>query len=78
MGDIRATCAACGVRYVRVMTTPDPDELLTLSEAAALLTVSKNTVLRLERAGQLTAVRPTPRTVRYRRADIERRLAPAT
>ena len=46
--------------------------LLTVSEAAAELRVSKPTIRRWIDAGRLRAVRLGPRTVRIRRADLRR------
>jgi excisionase family DNA binding protein len=54
------------------MTTPAPDPLalVTRAEAAKLLRVSQNHVVKLERDGLFPAVR-LGRRVRYRRSDLE-------
>jgi excisionase family DNA binding protein len=49
----------------------DPDELLTIAEAAAILKVHRDTLRRLEKRGQLAALRLPSGHRRYRRADIE-------
>jgi len=48
------------------------DELLTVSEAAALLRVNPHTVYRWIRSGRLPAVRYSRRVVRVRREDLTR------
>lgn len=54
------------------MEQPDPDQLLTYSEAASLLRVHEKVVGEWVRAGRLRAVRLTPRAVRITRADLRR------
>lgn len=49
-----------------------PDELLTSSEAAQMLRVSKATITRYVRLGQLPAIRLPSGHLRIRRRDIER------
>lgn len=51
------------------------EELLTRKDVAKLFQVSTLTVIRLEAAGKLPAVRLGAGTVRYRRSDIERFIA---
>lgn len=51
------------------------EELLTRKDVAKLFQVSALTVIRLEAAGKLPAVRLGAGTVRYRRSDIERFIA---
>lgn len=59
------------------LTAADPNaELLTKSEAAALLKVSPVTVSRWLKQGRLPAFRLGRRAIRIRRGDIERMLAP--
>jgi excisionase family DNA binding protein len=50
------------------------DELLTSSEAARMLRVSKATITRYVRLGQLPAIRLPSGHLRIRRRDIERLL----
>lgn len=45
--------------------------LVTTAEAAAMLTISRQTVRRWGEAGHIAAVRLGPNTVRYRTASIE-------
>ena len=45
--------------------------LITVNEAAARLGLSPLTIRRLIREGKLPHVRPTPRAVRVREADLE-------
>ena len=47
------------------------DDLLTVKEAAAFLKVSPFTIYRWVGSGRLRAVRPSPRLIRLRRADVE-------
>ena len=47
------------------------DELLTLDEAARLLTISKPTLWRILRRGELPVVKVTERGTRIKRSDIE-------
>lgn len=47
------------------------DELLTVDEAAKLLTVSKPTLWRMIRAGELPVVKIAKRNTRIKRSDIE-------
>lgn len=47
------------------------DELLTVDEAARLLTISKPTVWRMIRAGELPVVKIAKRSRRIKRSDIE-------
>jgi excisionase family DNA binding protein len=49
-----------------------PDELLTSSEAARMLRVSKATITRYVRLGQLPAIRLPSGHLRIRRRDIEK------
>ena len=51
------------------------EELLTRKDVAKLFQVSTLTVIRLEAAGKLPAVRLGAGTVRYRKSDIERFIA---
>jgi excisionase family DNA binding protein len=51
------------------------EEFLTRKDVAKLFQVSTLTVIRLEAAGKLPAVRLGAGTVRYRRSDIERFIA---
>lgn len=50
---------------------PSPDDLLTIAEAADLLSVSTVTVSRWRRQGRLPTLKVGPRAVRIRRADLE-------
>ena len=45
--------------------------LLSVDEAARVLSCSRSTVRRLLRGGDLPAVRVSPRVVRVRRSDLE-------
>lgn len=47
------------------------DRLVPASEVAAMLGVSRMTVVRLAERGELTAVRLSARCTRYRLADVE-------
>ena len=47
------------------------DQLLTLDEAAKLLTISKATLWRILRKGELPVVKITERGTRIKRSDIE-------
>jgi excisionase family DNA binding protein len=51
------------------------EELLTRKDVAKLFQVSTLTIIRLEAAGKLSAVRLGAGTVRYRKSDIERFIA---
>jgi excisionase family DNA binding protein len=51
------------------------EEFLTRKDVAKLFQVSTLTVIRLEAAGKLPAVRLGAGTVRYRKSDIERFIA---
>jgi|GEM_PF-2524073 len=51
--------------------------LMTIKEAALFLNVHHSTIRRWERDGTLAAVRPGPRTVRIRRADLLNLLRPS-
>jgi predicted DNA-binding transcriptional regulator AlpA len=53
-------------------TTPVPDRLLTLRQVQAILTISRSTVWRMTRDGELRAVRLTPTRIAYRASDIAR------
>lgn len=48
-----------------------PAELLTTSEVANLLRVSKATVARWANEGRLPVIQPSPRILRFRRIDVE-------
>ena len=51
--------------------SPDPDQMLTRKEAAALLGYSVSTIRRYDREGILTPLRSDPKArPRYRRADL--------
>lgn len=51
--------------------TPDPDQMLTRKEAAALLGYSVSTIKRWDYEGILTPLRSGPKAwPRYRRADL--------
>jgi P4 family phage/plasmid primase-like protien len=56
---------------------PDGRQLLSRRKAAALLDVTKKMLSRWERAGRLTAIKPTPRTTRYYRNEIEKAILDA-
>lgn len=51
-------------------TGPNPDDLLTIAEAAELLSVSAVTVSRWRRQGRLPTLKVGPRAVRIRRGDL--------
>ena len=53
---------------------PDSTDLLTTSQAAALLKVDRATIARWVRLGQLPAIRLPSGHWRIRRADVERLL----
>jgi excisionase family DNA binding protein len=53
------------------------DDLLTTREVAGRLRVSTATVLRRFRSGEIPAVQLGPRTLRFRRSDIDALLDPA-
>jgi predicted site-specific integrase-resolvase len=50
--------------------TPDPDQLLTRKEAAALIGFSVSTLRRWDRTGILPSLRSQTGKPRYRRADV--------
>ena len=50
--------------------SPSPDDLLTIAEAAELLSVSAVTVSRWRRQGRLPTLKVGPRAVRIRRGDL--------
>ena len=50
--------------------TANPDDLLTIAEAAELLSVSAVTVSRWRRQGRLPTLKVGPRAVRIRRGDL--------
>ena len=51
--------------------SPDPDQMLTRKEAAALLGYSVSTIRRYDRLGILTPLRSDPKArPRYRRGDL--------
>ena len=50
----------------------DSPELLTAAEVAARFRVTKGTVSRWAKNGDLTPVRLGMRTIRFRRSDVER------
>ena len=51
--------------------TPDPDQLLTRKQAAALVGYSVSTLRRWDREGRLSPLRAHPEArPRYRRADV--------
>ena len=49
-----------------------PDAFLTTGEVAAELCVARSTVLRWADEGKLQAVKLGPKTVRFRRSDVDR------
>ena len=51
--------------------SPDPDELLTVSEAAELAQVSVGTIINWANAGKLATKRTLGGHRRFRRADVE-------
>jgi excisionase family DNA binding protein len=53
-----------------VSGTPNPDQLLSIGEAAALIGYSVSTLQRWDRAGILTAERSPTNRRRYRRSDV--------
>ncbi len=46
------------------------DAVMTAREVATMLQISERSVRRMAADGRLSPVRPTPRSVRYRRADV--------
>jgi excisionase family DNA binding protein len=50
---------------------PEPTDWLTVREAATLLGLTKETVARLGRRGELPIDRPGPRSARIRRSDVD-------
>lgn len=50
--------------------TQDPDQMLSVGEAASLIGVSVSTLQRWDRAGLLTAHRTVTNQRRYRRGDL--------
>jgi len=50
--------------------TPDPDELLTPSEVAAMFRVNPKTVTRWARAGKISAIRTLGGHRRFRASEI--------
>lgn len=52
-------------------SAPDPEQLLTVSEAADLAQVSAGTILNWDRAGKLPSKRTPGGHRRFRRADVE-------
>jgi excisionase family DNA binding protein len=56
-----------GVKNMSTVTT----ELLTRKQVAALFQVSTPTIIRLEDAGKLPALRLGAGSVRYKRSDVE-------
>lgn len=60
-----------GARPVGTTIRPwEPDELLTMVEAAAYLVVSARTMRRLARSGKVAAYRPGHQ-IRFRRSDLD-------
>ena len=57
------------------MSTTGDDELLTTTQAAAMLKVTRQTVARWVRLDLLPAVRLPSGTLRIRREDVEKLLA---
>lgn len=57
-----------GVKNMSTVT----EQLLTRKQIAALFQVSPLTVIRLEQAGKLPAIRLGAGSVRYRKSDVER------
>jgi excisionase family DNA binding protein len=55
--------------------TPDPDELLTPSEVAAMFRVNPKTVTRWARAGKISAIRTLGGHRRFRASEIRQLLA---
>lgn len=62
------------VKKIHRTATPAPPGFCRLAEAASMLGVSRDTVLRLEKAGKFSGVRTSPRTLFYRRDDLVRYL----
>ena len=56
-------------------TVPNPDELLTVSEAAELAQVSAGTILNWSNAGKLPSKRTPGGHRRFRRGDVEAAIA---
>ena len=56
----------------------DAQELLTTQEVATLCRVTPSTVARWAKAGILPALTIGPRTLRFRRADVDALLEPDT
>ncbi len=54
---------------------PDDDELLTPSEVAAMFRVNPKTVTRWARSGKISAIRTLGGHRRFRRSEIEAKLA---
>ncbi len=54
--------------------TPDPDELLTPSEVAAMFRVNPKTVTRWARAGKISAIRTLGGHRRFRASEIRQLL----
>ena len=54
------------------------EELMTRGDVAKLFKVSRLTVIRMEKAGKLPALRIGAGSVRYRKADVEAFLTRAT
>lgn len=57
-------------------TAGAPDDLLKTAEVAKLARVSTVTVTRWFNEGSLIGVRVGPRTLRFRRSDVEKKLSP--
>jgi excisionase family DNA binding protein len=51
------------------------NELMTRAQVAQLFQVSSHSIIRLENAGKLPAVRLGAGSVRYRRTDVEKFIA---
>lgn len=60
----------------RMASAPSADDLLTTREVADLCRVSTATVARWSREGHLDGTKVGPRTLRFRRADVEALIAP--
>jgi len=60
-----------GVKNMNTIT----NELMTRAQVAQLFQVTPHTVLRLENAGKLPALRLGAGSVRYRRTDVEKFIA---
>jgi excisionase family DNA binding protein len=61
----------------KVNVTIGLEPMMSRSELAALLGVSKNTIAELEVENHLPAIRLNQRLIRYRQSDVERLLADA-